>query len=520
MILNHHARPQSHKNQFVGDRSNQKKMSESQSQRLKTIRTFSKRTQAGMNATFLANNVQVQQSAQSEALAGDARISAISKKLTAFKSTHKKIFVKTEHQFDWRREFSNLKDAENKAGKVTSAALVSLLEVINTQKRLGDYKTDGEVVGDVEILIADQNIIVTNKVPSSVTNVYKSKLAELRTILGELKEGKTNTNAANANGEAQKYATSLFAELLLRCHEQLSSEEQLLEKELEECLVEEKQTRLAVMKSLRGYNEEEDGNEEEELPAVLTNQFTEGGFEEHIEVQLLREELRAKFVEAKRKNETEYSIENKYTEANNSSDKQLFTDSDSTTFTKIIKDWERTSKKGGLKKVTERMKLELPHKSSGEISANIDAYNRRNFETTHKKNADVNLKRVLAQLTEFGIKRINAVKEGIKVNITQEIIGKINATMRQEQQARLTVLRAAREEARRIEEEKEKKLREELKEVSERTSRNDDYSHRTSTTKLRTFPLNSFGSLHSFRSCFFKNAHNLASLGAERRRGG
>jgi len=29
------------------------------------------------------------------------------------------------------------------------------------------------------------------------------------------------------------------------------------------------------------------------------------------------------------------------------------------------------------------------------------------------------------------------------------------------------------------------------------------------------FPLNSFDSLHSFCSCFIKNAHNLASLGAE-----
>jgi len=442
------------------------------SERLKSIRHFSKRTQVGMGASALANNVEIQQLAQNEALAADDRISRMSAKLAKFTKTHKKTTKRNTHQTDWRRELANLRESEVKGSKVVSACLEALVNSGGVENK--------EFKNEVADLAVEHARVSSRAGRSEVIGVYKQKLAELRTILDEFKLGKTNANnnCEEKQTEKMKLCSSLFAELLLRCHQEMGNEQQAIEFDLARCVEEEKAARLIIMKSLREKDKGEE-TEEDKLPPNLLKEIDDSGFRDNIEMQLLVEELKAKFFEARSKNEETLAaamsqendetggvppdidkVEGDEKTEKNDADGDLFTSDDQVAFMKIFKHWESSAKRGGLKKVTERIKLELPNATTKQIKANIAHHVRRKYEAQHRKNAEISLKRVNSQIVDWGLKRITTVKCLITENMQAELMGKINATIRQEQQARLLVLRTAREEATKIENEKMKLLKE------------------------------------------------------------
>lgn len=77
-----------------------------------------KRTKRNVGAAQINNSTHLQQYALNEATQNDDRFNALSAKLNKFKKTHKKKTRQTSHQFDWKREFVELKESQRKAEQV------------------------------------------------------------------------------------------------------------------------------------------------------------------------------------------------------------------------------------------------------------------------------------------------------------------------------------------------------------------------------------------------------------------
>eukprot|EP00520_Triparma_pacifica_P005698 CAMPEP_0118671942 /NCGR_PEP_ID=MMETSP0785-20121206/22271_1 /TAXON_ID=91992 /ORGANISM="Bolidomonas pacifica, Strain CCMP 1866" /LENGTH=89 /DNA_ID=CAMNT_0006566861 /DNA_START=217 /DNA_END=481 /DNA_ORIENTATION=- len=67
---------------------------------------------------------------------------ALSAKLNKFKKSHKKKTRQTSHQFDWKREFGELKESKRKAEQVAISCLSSLLEVMGEEDEENSVSVD------------------------------------------------------------------------------------------------------------------------------------------------------------------------------------------------------------------------------------------------------------------------------------------------------------------------------------------------------------------------------------------
>jgi hypothetical protein len=232
-----------------------------------------------------------------------------------------------------------------------------------------------------------------------------------------------------------------------------------------------KEARIAVMKAMRGDEENRSG----ELPDELEEAFEKAGLKENVEMELVKEEIMMKLREVKA--EWKKSIE-ELTEGGSGGEEGGRLGGDfQTTFEKIVLQWERKSKQGGMKKLMERLKLELPGVSSQKLNLRLSQYNSTRMTKQKREDATTNYTRKVRQVVEWGAKTIEATKVGLVKKMEQEAVALVNSIVREDQLARLKVLREEREAARRVEEQQRKIEEEEAKlvELAEAEKKADEH---------------------------------------------
>jgi hypothetical protein len=109
-----------------------------------------------------------------------------------------------------------------------------------------------------------------------------------------------------------------------------------------------------------------------------------------------------------------------------------------------------------MKRLMERLKLELPDVSSQKLNLRLSQYNSARMTKQKREDATANYTRKVRQVVEWGLKAIEATKVGLMKRIEQEAVALVNSIVREDQLARLKVLREEREAARKVEEQQRK----------------------------------------------------------------
>ena len=437
-----------------------------------------KRTKRNVGAAQINNSTHLQQNALNEATQNDDRFSALSAKLNKFKKTHNKKTKQTSHQFDWKREFVELKESQRKAEQVAISCLSSLLEVMGTGGD-DDDAVPVDLISEVSGLKSDMEVGMTSALVLDKVEAYSQRLGELRNVLMVLREGRQSNNEKEGRGGGdnmgggvdKKPINPLYAEMILQSKETLSKEGGELQKEFEVANREAKEARIAVMKAMRGDEENRSG----ELPDELEEAFEKAGLKENVEMELVKEEIMMKLREVKA--EWKKSIEELKEGGSGGEEGGRLGGDFQTTFEKIVLQWERKSKQGGMKKLMERLKLELPGVSSQKLNLRLSQYNSTRMTKQKREDATTNYTRKVRQVVEWGAKTIEATKVGLVKKMEQEAVALVNSIVREDQLARLKVLREEREAARRVEEQQRKIEEEEAKlvELAEAEKKADEH---------------------------------------------
>eukprot|EP00520_Triparma_pacifica_P017959 CAMPEP_0118646102 /NCGR_PEP_ID=MMETSP0785-20121206/7863_1 /TAXON_ID=91992 /ORGANISM="Bolidomonas pacifica, Strain CCMP 1866" /LENGTH=613 /DNA_ID=CAMNT_0006538045 /DNA_START=88 /DNA_END=1925 /DNA_ORIENTATION=+ len=407
-----------------------------------------KRTKKNFGAAQINNSTHLQQYALNEANENDERFSALSAKLNKFKKSHKKKTRQTSHQFDWKREFGELKESKRKAEQVAISCLSSLLEVMGEEDEENSVSVD--IISEVSGIKNDMESGVGSAVVLDQVERYSQRLGELRNVLLVLREGRQSNNGdeGEEGGDAEKLIKPLFAEMILQSKEMLSKEGEELQEEFDAANREAKEARIAVMKAMQGGE-----HNEGELPDELENTFKKAGFGDNVEMELVKEEIMMKLREVKA--EWKKSIE-EIKEGGSSEASDVEGESFQTTFEKIVQQWERRSKQGGKKKLMERLKAELPDVSSQKLNLRLSQYNSVRMTKQKREDTTTNYSRKMKQVVEWGVKAIEATRVALVKRIEQEAVALVSSIVREDQLARLKVLREEREAARKVEEQQRK----------------------------------------------------------------
>jgi len=422
-----------------------------------------KRTRKNCGASQINNSTHLQQYALNEATENDDRFSALSARLNKFKKSHKKKTTKTNHQFDWKREFVELKDSQRRTEQVAVSCLASLLDMMGVEE--DDAVSSVDMISEVSGLKGGMERGATSMGVMNQIEAYSQRLGELRNVLLVLKEGQKTTSdtAGEEGGEggaAKKLIKPLFAEMILQSKETLSKEGEDLEGEFALANKEAKEARLAVMRAMRGDERKTNG----ELPGELETLMKKAGFSECVEMELLKEEIVVKIREAKweQKSTMEKIKDGLEDREKGGAEEGTF----QTTFEKIVLQWEKKSKQGGMKTLVERLKVELPNSSTQKLNLKLSQYNSARMTKQKREDANTNHTRKMKQMIEWGGKAIEATRVVLMKKIEQEAVAMVNSIVREDQLARLKILREEREEARKVEEQ-QKKLEEEERRLEE-----------------------------------------------------
>lgn len=300
----------------------------------------------------------------------------------------------------------------------------------------------------------------------------------MRNVLKVLKEGrrsskKTEQTRYSNDGEDDKSGHSgetakvrkvdaLFAELLLRSKEFISKEQSQLEHDFEEASKEAKEARMMVFKAMR----EEEKIDGCALPEELVACFNKAGFEDHVEMELLKEELLSKLREAENdhKNVLQGISSAADVKKMKKSDEEVSSSSDSSfrdTFEKIVEQWEKKSKHGGTSALMNRLRVELPSVSTQRLSLILNQYNSSRMSKMKTQDATTNYQRKVKQIIDWAVKAVEATRVSILKKVEQEAVAVVNGMMKEDLLARLQVLRAEREEAHKLEAQRQKIAQEE-----------------------------------------------------------
>ena len=432
-----------------------------------------KRLVSGASSFSLNNDPASQSLACSSAEASAGRFEDRAAELERFKRKYKEGGRRVEIKYDWRREGVELAEAGKRAEAVVRSAKAAF------EKLAKGKELEGEGGGERE---------------GEMREEYKARFRELAAIMAVLKAPSPPSSSSTLPPPPSQLAAlsslkPLYAELLLRSREALAAERSSLLSEHCAAAGEAREAREAVARSLREGESEERGVR---LTAAVEGMFAEAGFEGSVEMSLLKEEARERAGEAGRErergveearggegegegeieeggrdNETACEASEPSSSSSSSSSSspsassasssslssEMVANKTAVVFNKTVLEWERKAKKGGVKKLLERLKAELPTHSAA--SFKIMLARRASGALARTKFAEVEAQygRKIAAITSWAAKAIAALSSALAKRAERDYMAGVSEAMREEQHATLRLLRAEREARGREEEE-------------------------------------------------------------------
>jgi hypothetical protein len=395
-------------------------------------------------------------------------------KLATFKSKAKAQTKVTEVKYDWMRERLDLTENSNKTTKVIHASLKATIGL------LGNDPADGDTFNSISIM-SEVNELKTSMASDDAwresVEEYKSRLGELKGVLDVLKassgggesgssgtvttndhgdDGSSGSSSSTSREKAQASIKPLFAEMLLRSREALGNDLASLNEEYAQAAKEAKEARAAVFKSLREGNRDNTDVPEQVLDAIKSS-----GFEDNVEMELFREDMLVKFGECRQEFDALKQALG-VTDAASGTSGELYAK-----FIKVTQQWESKSKAGGVKKLMERLAMQIPDTQPAVFQSMLSQYNEQKMARQKSEDAKANYSRKKEALVQWALKGIEATKQSLIKRAEQDYINGISSLMRQEQHERLETLRAARE----LKQKEDDEKREEIRQIRERWER-------------------------------------------------
>ena len=192
---------------------------------------------------------------------------------------------------------------------------------------------------------------------------------------------------------------------------------------------------MVVVRSLREEHVKENVLTDETIVAM----FDQSGFTECIEMEILREEVGGKFEELERQQEE--ALSDTQPQASNTAtvttetcaSPAVLNGDEALKFEKIVRSWEGKAKMGGVKKVVERLKVELPDTPVAEFQAMLTARNSNKMRKQKTEDCKAQYKRKREAIAKWARKAFEQVESALVAKAEQDYVASIGEVMREEQ---------------------------------------------------------------------------------------